>query len=431
MKVLIISPHFPPINGADMHRIRQSLPYYRDWDWETTVAAVEPSYVEGSRDALLEQSIPADTRIIRIKAFDTKWTRKFGLGSLALRSLWFYWKTVNRLLRREHFDLIFFSTTQFPLLILGNYWKKRFGIPYVIDMQDPWYNDYYETHPWVKRPPKYWFASRLNKYLEPIAMRHVSALIAVSDAYNKTLRERYPHIQSGQCHTITFGAAERDFQIVQASGVQQQIFSPSPDHVNIVYAGIANSSMQQALQILMGSLKSGLARWPEVFRAVRLHFIGTTYAPNGKAESAIEPIAQEAGISSYVQEYPERLPYFQTLRLLLDADILLIIGSDDPNYTASKLYPYILARKPLLAIFHENSSILRAIKEINAGYCIPFGVPGKEAELAAQTASILHDWILKLPFAPPLNWSFVEPHLAATKTAEQVRVFNQAIKADA
>jgi hypothetical protein len=164
---------------------------------------------------------------------------------------------------------------------------------------------------------------------------------------------------------------------------------------------------------------------------VRLHFIGTTYAPNGKAESAIEPIAQEAGISSYVQEYPERLPYFQTLRLLLDADILLIIGSDDPNYTASKLYPYILARKPLLVIFHENSSILRAIKEINAGYCIPFGVPGKEAELAAQTASILHDWILKLPFAPPLNWSFVEPHLAATKTAEQVRVFNQAIKADA
>jgi hypothetical protein len=259
VKVLIISPHFPPINGADMHRIRQSLPYYRDWDWETTVAAVEPSYVEGSRDALLEQSIPADTRIIRIKAFDTKWTRKFGLGSLALRSLWFYWKTVNRLLRREHFDLIFFSTTQFPLLILGNYWKKRFGIPYVIDMQDPWYNDYYETHPWVKRPPKYWFASRLNKYLEPIAMRHVSALIAVSDAYNKTLRERYPHIQSGQCHTITFGAAERDFQIVQASGVQQQIFSPSSDHVNIVYAGIANSSMQQALQILMGGLKSGIS----------------------------------------------------------------------------------------------------------------------------------------------------------------------------
>jgi hypothetical protein len=40
-KVLIISPNFPPVNGADMHRIRQSLPYVRAWGWQPGVLAVD------------------------------------------------------------------------------------------------------------------------------------------------------------------------------------------------------------------------------------------------------------------------------------------------------------------------------------------------------------------------------------------------------
>lgn len=412
-----------------MHRVRQSLPYYQTFGWEATVVSVDPRFVEGSQDPMLERSLPDATRIIRVNAFDQRRTRLLGLGSLALRSIWFYWNTANRLLRREHFDLIFFSTTQFPLLILGNYWKRRFGIPYVIDMQDPWYSDYYDKHPWVKKPPKYWFASRLNKYLEPIAMRRVSGIIAVSESYHKTLCERYPDIPVQNCHTIPFGAAEMDYRITLESCVQQSIFIPSPGRVNIVYAGIANSSMRQALQILMESIKSGLTMWPEVFGAVRLHFVGTTYAPDGNAESAVIPLAQAAGVSDYIQEHPSRLPYFQTLRLLMDADILLMLGTDDPNYTASKLYPYILAKKPLLAVFHEKSSIVQAIQEMDAGHCISFGAPGNEAELAKQTAGVLHDWISKLPFEPAIRGELLEPHLAAAKTLDQVRVFNRIVGA--
>lgn len=414
-----------------MHRVRLSLPYYREMGWEATVVAVDPRYVEGSRDPLLERSIPSGTRVIYIKAFDTQVTRKFGLGSLALRSMWHYRTAVDRLLRQEHFNLIFFSTTQFPLLALGNYWKKRFGIPYVIDMQDPWFNDYYYRHPNMARPPKYWFAHRLNQLLEPVAMRRVGALIAVSGAYNETLRQRYPHIRADRCHTITFGASESDYQIVRDAGVEQPVLHPAPGRVNIVYAGIANDSMRQALLILLGSLKYGLEQWPDVFEKIRIHLVGTTYAPGGETASTVMPLAREFGVSGYIQERQERLPYFQTLRLLLDADILVMAGTDDPNYTASKLYPYLLARKPLLAIFHEKSSVIPAIRTTNAGYCIPFGEPGRETDLAQQAALVLHDWIRNLSFSPEIHWPAVESQLAAAKTAEQVQVFDQVIAAEA
>ena len=94
----------------------------------------------------------AGIKIHQVKAFNKKWTSKFGLGSIALRSLWFYRKKVNQLLKKGHFDLIYFSTTQFPVCILGASWKKRFQIPYVIDMQDPWFSDYYENKPKEQRP---------------------------------------------------------------------------------------------------------------------------------------------------------------------------------------------------------------------------------------------------------------------------------------
>ena len=107
-KLLVISPHFPPINAADMHRVRQSLGYYKEFGWEPTVITVDPKYVEAKPDPLLEKTLPEGLLIISVKAFSTKYTRKVGLGSLALRSLYFYWRTVNKLLKEEHFDLVFF-----------------------------------------------------------------------------------------------------------------------------------------------------------------------------------------------------------------------------------------------------------------------------------------------------------------------------------
>src|SRR5690606_16191048 len=110
-------------------------------------------------------------------------------------------------------DLVYFSTTQFPVCILGAYWKRKFGIPYVIDMQDPWHSEYYQNKPKNEQPPKYWFSYRLNKWLEPIAIKQVDGLIAVSEQYIKDLQQRYNLNIPNK--TITFGYSEIDLNISQ------------------------------------------------------------------------------------------------------------------------------------------------------------------------------------------------------------------------
>ena len=40
-RLLIISPHFPPINAPDMQRVRMSLPHFVDAGWEVVVLTVD------------------------------------------------------------------------------------------------------------------------------------------------------------------------------------------------------------------------------------------------------------------------------------------------------------------------------------------------------------------------------------------------------
>jgi hypothetical protein len=160
--LLIISPYFSPINAADSHRVRTSLPYYKQFGWDAEIVTVDPDYTNMVIDDLLCLDVPTDVKIHYVKAFNKRYTSKFGLGSIALRSIWYYFKKVNNLLKKQHYDLLFFSTTQFPVLVLGAYWKWKYKVKIAYDMQDPWHTDHYKTKPKNERPAKYWFSYRLN-----------------------------------------------------------------------------------------------------------------------------------------------------------------------------------------------------------------------------------------------------------------------------
>lgn len=425
-KLLIISPHFPPSNAVDMQRIRMSLPYFKGNDWEVEVVTVAPVYSDIVKDDLLMASIPTDIKIHQVKALSKKWTSKIGLGSIALRSLWFYKKYVDRLLAQEHFDLIYFSTTQFPVLILGAHWKKKFKIPYVIDMQDPWHSTYYEDKPKHERPAKYWFSYRLNKYLEPIAMRHVDGLISVSRAYIDTLIERYPHLKQIPNCVITFGAFRKDFELVKNQLHSFKLNYPKDINlINFVYVGRGGHDMKAALTLLFTAFKKGLSTHEEGFNKIRFHFIGTSYAPKGAGVPTIKPIANELGIAAYVNEQTDRISFYESIYTLLTADALLIIGSDDPQYTASKIYPYILAERPLLAFFHPASSAAQIIQNTNAGIVIPL------LEHNEQALNMIYHYLLDAvtykTTPTSVNWESFEPYTAANMTKNQVILFSKVL----
>lgn len=426
-KLLIISPRFPPINAPDMHRVRQSLPYFRRMGWEPEVWHVDANRVERDRDPLLCKTIPHDVEIRSVGALKPQWTRLVGLGSLALRSLpYYYWQVTHRLARGD-IDLVYFSTTAFPVMILGRYWKRRFGIPYVIDMQDPWHTDYYLDQPPDERPPKFWFSYRLDKYLEPVAMKGVDGIISVSHEYCNTLCARYDNICPSMCEVIPFSASQIDFTVAQSEHIIQGVVESSSDLINLVYAGAISSSMKVAARAILGAVSQGRREHPELFLRVRLHFVGTSYAPPGEGKKSVMPIAEEYNLNGVVDEYPDRIPYFRALRLLRQADILVVPGSDEVAYTASKLATYILARRPLLAVFHERSSIVAVLHETKAGTAVTFDEGTSADVLADRVKDELETMLRRLPYTPDINWKAFTPFTAEAMTRRQVEVFNRVV----
>ncbi len=407
-----------------MQRVRMSLPFFKDFGWDAEVVVVDEKYSEVVCDNLLLQSIPADISIHKVNAFSKKWTSKLGLGSLALRSLWFYRKKVNQLLKEKHFDLIYFSTTQFPVCILGAYWKKRFGIPYVIDMQDPWHSEYYRDKPKEQQPAKYWFSYRLHKYLEPIAMKAVDGLISVSENYIHTLKSRYTEITNVPSATITFGAFEHDFEIAEASKSQFKSL-PNPDFINVVYIGRGGKDMHQAVRILFNILKLGLQNDYDSFKKLKFYFIGTSYAPNGQGSPTILPLAKELEVETHVVEITERISYYHTLATLKQADALFVPGSDDPNYTASKIYPYILTQKPIVAIFNKKSSVVEILSKHTKNNTV-LTFPDTSSQKTEELYNVLSNWGKEIFNNISLLESFNE-YSAYNLTGLQVQLFDKAI----
>jgi len=386
-RILIVSPHFPPTNTPDMQRVRMLLPFLEECGWKATILSVEPQQVAAPQDEWLVEGLPAGTEVHRAKALGLGWARLPGLGALGLRALRALAKVGDRLLTKGNYDLVYFSTTAFEVHLLGPRWKRRFGVPFTMDYQDPWVSDYYREHAEIAPPGgrlKYALAEALHRWLEPRVLRACAGITSVSPAYPQQLACRYPWIHGIPRLVQPFPGAQRDFARLVRSGVSQQIFNPDDGCRHWVYVGAVIPGMFPALRALFRAMVTSLPASER--ERIRLHFVGTSYAPAGQAVPVVRPLAEEHGLADLVEEQTARIPYAQALKCLMDADALLAIGSDDPSYTASKIYPYLLARKPLLAIYHEQSSVVDLVRKVGGAVCIPFTLPVDE-NLLAQTIS--------------------------------------------
>jgi hypothetical protein len=259
-------------------------------------------------------------------------------------------------------------------------------------------------------------------------MRNVSQVTAVSPIYAKTLKRRYQHLREDQFTVLPIGVAEDDFKLVSQLRIQQSIFASNDGKQHWVYVGAAGKIMATSLGVLFSSLNR-LRREDSKWNSVRLHFVGTSYAPAHRAEQTVMPIATNYGVADMVEEQTTRAPYFESLRLLQDADAILVVGSDSAAYNPSKLATYVFARKPLLAILHHDSPGVQFLRRSGGANLVTFLPANPDDSLSEAAQALQQTFVMaKAGLAQNVDQQEMANYGAREVTRRLCEIFNKALE---
>ena len=364
-RVLMISPHFPPDTSASAHRVRLLAPHLPAFGWDPTVLTVEPSAYEGALDPDLTRLVPSSLRVLHAPAWPARVTRTFGIGDLGLRSLSGLRRVADQVLRRERFDALFITIFPSYPALLGPLLKRQHHIPFVLDYQDPWVGSWgYDVGGAADGTAdlKSRLSRALAKTLEPPVVRAADAITAVSARTYEDVLARVTDAHPKRCEAIPLGFELRDLELLLREPRRNPYFDGSDGYLHLCYVGTVLPMGFDVLRALLRAVVQLREQAPSIFRRVRLHFFGTSNQRDPDAAARVLPVARELGLEEVVTEVPPRLDYLDALNVQLHAHALLLLGSSQPHYTPSKVFPAILSGRPILAIYHSASPVIELLE---------------------------------------------------------------------
>lgn len=374
MKVLIITYYWPPAGGSGVQRWLKFVKYLQDFGITPVVYTVKnPKYP--IVDKTLENEIPNTIEILRqsiwepnnfLSVFKKKNTKQsagflnqnpsfFGKIMQYIRANYFipdarkFWvkPSVNFLkkyLSENAVDAVITSGPPHSLHLIGMQLKEELGVKWISDFRDPWTEiDYFNQLPLSNN------AKRKHYELEQIVLEKSDAVIVIG----KSMKENFEKF-SKAIHVITNG-----FDTVSENNTHTLDTSFS-----ITYVGLMNADRNP--KILWKVLAEICAENQEFENALEIQFIGKI------AEEVDESIAkhQFRNIAKIGYVSHEKVSDYQQ-----QAQILLLTVNDVASakgIITGKIFEYLQAKRPILAIGPTDGDLADIIKETNSGVIIDF-----------------------------------------------------------
>lgn len=405
--LLIIYPHWVPANLAGVQRPRLIGNYLKDFGWKPLLLTVDPTYYEDPIDPLLEKTVSPDFEVIYTKA--RKVTRPRMIGDIGLRAFPFLKKKALEICQSRKIDFIWIPIPSFYTALLGKIIHDKTGIPYGIDYIDPWVRDLTN-----QKNLRAQLSQAVAKLLEPYAVKKASLISGVSTPYYWPVIQR--NFKTPPVHVgMPYGFDPHDHDIVLEA--LKTPWDEFPNYKPWIYAGafLPNSHLfVDAFFAAVAQLRKE-GSWDE---RIRLYFIGTGPYPAKR----ITAYAKDYGLEDIVTEQRERFPFLHILNFLARAHRVLLFGSTEKHYTASKTFQCLLSKRPLLAMMHWESSAVEVIKSAcGDSFLLPYEEGNQKTALVEKLLPLLKE------FQGELNWSVDISALAPYSSKESARALVNAM----
>ncbi|MDH7911514.1 hypothetical protein [Winogradskyella sp. SYSU M77433] len=386
--VLIIYPHWVPANLAGVQRPRLIGNYLKGFGWKPLLLTVKSEYYEERLDPLMEKTASEDIEVVFTKAYKVFKPRI--VGDIGLRAFPFLKKEALRICKERKIDFIWIPIPSFYTAILGRLLYNKTKIPYGIDYIDPWVRDITNQNNLRAK-----LSQVVAKTLEPFAVKKAALITGVSTPYYQSVLDRNFKVKPVHAG-MPYGFDPNDHKI-HLNDIQYP-WDNQPDCKPWVYAGafLPNSHLfvESFFEVIAKLRKEG--DWDD---KIRLYFVGTGMYPAKRITS----YAKDKGIDDIVFENRERYPFLHILNFLSKADKVLLFGSTEQHYTASKTFQCLLSNRPLFSMLHNDSSAVEVIRQCNAErFLFPYknGFTKNEIEIGVEhilkSFQQIDDWTLNL-----------------------------------
>jgi glycosyltransferase involved in cell wall biosynthesis len=377
VKVLIITYYWPPAGGPGVQRWLKFVKYLRDYDIEPVVYTVaNPQYP--IVDHTLEKDLPNNLEVLRFPIWEPNnlfaFFKKpranqsagflnpnpgfFGKIAQYIRANFFipdarkYWiqpsvRFLKTHLKEDQIDLIISTGPPHSVHLIGLALKRDLQLPWIADFRDPWTGiDYFDQLPLT--------ASSLAKHhmLEKEVLDEADAVLVVGN----TMKENFEAL-SKNVHVLSNGY---DTEAIDAN--------TSPAHLDttfsITHVGAMNSDRNP--NILWQVLADLCLENSDFEKDFELKLIGH-----------IAPQVQESISKSGLQNvrYLGYLNHQDIHRYQETSQVLLLSVnqvSSAKGIVTGKVFEYLKARRPILAIGPVDGDLAAILKETKAGEIVDF-----------------------------------------------------------
>ena len=408
-RVLMVAYHFPPMSvSSGIQRTLRFAQYLPEHNWEPLVLTAHPRVYPGVSEASLAE-VPPGLCVRRAFALDT--ARHLSLrGSyprlLAVPDRWSSWwlgavPAGLALIRKFKPDVLWSTYPIATAHLIAHTLHRLTGIRWVADFRDPMAQDGYPSHR---------LAHRSFEWIEYQALKHCERAVFTAPGAVALYEQRYPDIPKSRLRIIENGYDESSFSGAE-HGTERA--GPRDGPLVIVHSGSVYPSERDP-RPFFGALSDLRARG--VIKAGDLRIVLRATG----CDDYLRGLIEQNGIGAIVSLEPT-LPYRAALAEMLAADALLVLQASNCNYQVpAKLYEYLRARRPILALTDPVGDTAAVLKQAGIDSIAPLD---SRQEIASLLTRFLD--LLRQKRAPVAREDSIASASRRARTAEFARVLDE------
>ncbi len=370
--VLIITYYWPPSGGSGVQRWLKFANYLEELGWHPVILTPENPQFD-MKDESLEQEVNENIEVLRIPIWEPyqlfqklKGTKnltqgntsgsvspvaKFIRGNFFLPDPRVFWRRpavrfMKEFLKNRHIDFMITTGPPHSMHLIGLSLKRKFKIPWLADFRDPW-SDWDMLDEFHTSGP----ARSIHRKMEKKVADAADVLLTVSQTWAENLERRY----GKPVAVITNGFDTADFKSSE---------SETPNRFILAHFGLINQFRHApAFWNALGNLCN---QDPAFREELKVDLYGV----------------MDPEIESYIKDWDESgnhvwihgsVSHKEVIEKYRNAAVVLMFMNKSVNargHIPGKLFEYLSARKPILALGDPEGDAARIIRDSGAGVVV-------------------------------------------------------------